>query len=267
MLVVVAAMSRARASSTRSGKDQSSSRKSSKRGQASISAPSTSELNGGGSDKLPENIEYLSGKCTRQNRCERFSRRFDELAAVVQASSAVLRAQVPPQSLPSNAATAQSDLFPTLQVGYVARAMGLNISNAQVASLVALIEEGGPSTGVVSKASLRLVVVDALLSGVVGGPTLKAAAVSAADIVLSSRLDNHQPFACVPADEATILRAFQAIDREGKGYLEEDELRVAMMTTGEVFSESEIQEMLLVMQDSKSKHIIYADFADILVHE
>eukprot|EP00796_Vickermania_ingenoplastis_P004522 gene4522-3309_t len=64
------------------------------------------------------------------------------------------------------------DDFPTLQVGYLARAVGLNVSNSQVLDIVSIVENDDPSGGYVLQDRLKLVLVDALMTGMIGGPKL-----------------------------------------------------------------------------------------------
>ena len=82
--------------------------------------------------------------------------------------------------------------------------------------------------------------------------------------------------ACVPESapamdgqdsEETILRAFQAIDREGKGYVEAAYLKQVMTEMGEAFSEDEMSEMIEAAQDADTGLIYYEDFAALLATE
>ena len=69
-----------------------------------------------------------------------------------------------------------------------------------------------------------------------------------------------------PSDK--ILKAFQALDTENRGYIEPEELRMHMTRKGEKFSAEEIQDMLSEIkdhgQDPETLYIYYEDFAALL---
>lgn len=154
------------------------------------------------------------------------------------------------------------DDFPTLQVGYLARAVGLNVSDAQVIDIVSIVEVDDASSGYVLQDRLRLVLLDALMTGMIGGPTLYGNG-------LLPRTANRavQPSCCLREDERHIFRAFRTIDKTGKGFLTEDELRQAMLEHGDSFTEMELDEMIMAAADPESGNIYYKNFADILAHE
>ncbi|CAG9580629.1 conserved hypothetical protein [Leishmania major strain Friedlin] len=117
-----------------------------------------------------------------------------------------------------------------------------------------------------------------MMTGTLGGPTLhafaaenRAATTSASEdgpVRLSAeRLANFVPSVCVRGEEVTLLRAFEALDKEQKGYLEEVELRAAMMEGDECFSSEEVDDMWMAMLDPETNRAHYRDFAEILARE
>lgn len=152
--------------------------------------------------------------------------------------------------------------FPTLEVGYLARAVGLNISNAQVLDIVRLVEHDLPSLGAVPQDRLRHVLVNAMMTGVIGGPTLYENG-----LIPASRKNIVAPSFCVREGERHIFRAFLTLDKTNQGFLYPEALREAMMGHGEQFSEEEMQEMLMAATDSDTGRIYYYRFADILAHD
>lgn len=154
------------------------------------------------------------------------------------------------------------DDFPTIQVGYLARAVGLNISNSQVVDIVTIVENDDPSGGYVLQSRLKAVLLDALLTGMIGGPTLFMN-----KVIPQTRSRVVQPSYCVRENERHIFRAFRSIDKYKKGFLTAEELRAALMENGDNFTEDEMEEMLLAAVDPETGYIYYKNFADILAHE
>jgi len=128
------------------------------------------------------------------------------------------------------------------EVGTIIRAMNLNPSEALVTSIIESIEEP-ESTGYVSLSKLRNVLMEIKMTGQYMGTVL------------------------MRDSEETIIKAFQMLDREKKGYIEEKDLREVMTTMGEKFSAEEMLEMINAAQDPDSGHIYYEDFAPILATE
>lgn len=244
--------------------------------------------------ELPEPLLYLGGKHRSVRKRAEYQEKFDELATVIAASDPSLRAlataeasnrktslRLSSKSAPaevsssSSSAVPSDNAFPILSVGYLARAMGLNVSSQQVATIIEIIEEDGPSTGFVDRRKLRSVVVDALMTGTIGGSTLREFAVTASASTKETntgklnveRLEQITPSLCVRDDEATLYRAFEVLDVDQKGYLELEDLRSAMMTEGEPFSSAEVDEMWMSMQDPETNRVYYRDFADVLARE
>ncbi|KAG5495026.1 hypothetical protein JKF63_02078 [Porcisia hertigi] len=238
---------------------------------------------------LPESIAYLSGKQRSESRWAKCYKQFEELSQLVCAmNSSVMQTKEAAEESPIDVANGAStsplsglkveQLFPTLQVGYLARALGLNVCNKQVVSIVELVEENGPSTGFVDRRKLGYVLVDAMMTGTLGGPTLRKystassaatmPAVEGSGVYLSAeRLASFAPSLCVRKDEMTLLRAFEALDIDHRGYLEEDQIRTALMNGEESLLAEEVDIMWMAMCDPETNCAYYRDFAEILARE
>ncbi|KAL7700132.1 hypothetical protein N2W54_004922 [Lotmaria passim] len=252
--------------------------------QETSTTKKTRDTNADSDDALPEAIRYLGNKYRTSHQRAKFHQQFEELTTVIGASNPSLRALAAAEASatgsaasagPSSSTAFFANAFPTLLVGYLARAMGLNASDEQIASIIELVEEDGPSTGFVDKRKLEPVLMEAVVTGTIGGPTLRefavaapASAEEAASGKLSfERLEHFTPSLCARDDEATLFRAFEALDVQRKGYLEEDDLRVPMTTEGDRFSAEEANEMWMAMRDPESNRLYYRDFADVLARE
>lgn len=194
----------------------------------------------------------FSAKSARERRAQ-YENRFDELCEVIIVNDRTVHK--------SSEGVGSSPRFPTLHVAYIARAMGLNLSNHQVLDLVRLVEDDAASTGTVDRQCLCAVIVDALTTGQLGGPTLVEHGIVPAARIITP------PSSCVRNDERQIYRAFCALDQRHNGYLEEGELRVALTSIGEPFTEDEMEEMLMAILDPETKLAYYRDFADALARE
>ncbi|EPY29988.1 hypothetical protein STCU_04292 [Strigomonas culicis] len=148
-----------------------------------------------------------------------------------------------------------------MQVAYMARAMGLNPSQDDVVFLVELLEEDGPSTGAVSKARLKAALVDALLTGVLGGQTL-----AASGLFPQEKLQRN-PRCVIRQSESVIYQALKALDTDNKGYVDVEELRAAMTSDGDRFSDKEVEEMVLALADPETGRLFYSDVAETLASE
>jgi calmodulin len=135
-----------------------------------------------------------------------------------------------------------SGLIPVDAVGTIMRALNLNPTEAVIQEVIKAIEEP-EATGYVKLTPLRNVLLEAAMSREYKG------------IIL------------VRDGEETIIKAFQAIDRDKKGYIEADYLRQVMVQMGERFNEEEISEMINAAQDPETGHIYYEDFAALLATE
>ncbi|KAK7194740.1 hypothetical protein NESM_000394000 [Novymonas esmeraldas] len=230
---------------------------------------------------LPESIAHLGGKQRTANRRAHCHKRFEDLAQLIVDMNPTAPpntgAKGGPRKSKAAAATTSSSLpsastFPTLQVGYLARALGLNVSSEQVASIVELVEADGPSSGSVDRRLLGYVLVDAMMTGTLGGPTLYEFTVAAPDgstpaCLSVERLTTFKPSLCVRAEETELFRAFEALDTTNRGYLEEVQLRSAMMEGKESLSAEEAEEMWLAMRDPETNRAHYRDFAEILARD
>ena len=77
-------------------------------------------------------------------------------------------------------------------------------------------------------------------------------------VVLKCIQDNE-----IPTDgEEDLIRAFKALDTEGKGYLTADELRELLTKNEEHFSNDEITEMLAFAVDAETGHCVYTDYSE-----
>merc|ERR1712179_118293 len=63
-----------------------------------------------------------------------------------------------------------------------------------------------------------------------------------------------------PMPEDQLLRAFQVLDSEGKGYLSPEELQKYMTEDGEPFQQEEIEEMLSAAVDPEKGYILYKEY-------
>eukprot|EP00658_Telonema_sp_P-2_P015756 TRINITY_DN1608_c0_g2_i3.p2 TRINITY_DN1608_c0_g2~~TRINITY_DN1608_c0_g2_i3.p2 ORF type:complete len:104 (-),score=37.24 TRINITY_DN1608_c0_g2_i3:1362-1673(-) len=77
-------------------------------------------------------------------------------------------------------------------------------------------------------------------------------------VVLKCMADNE-----IPTDsEEDLIRAFRALDTEGKGYLTGDELRELLTKNEEHFSSDEITEMLAYAVNPETGHCIYTEYSE-----
>ncbi len=128
------------------------------------------------------------------------------------------------------------------EVGNIARGMGLNPTEAQVAQMIEAIEEP-ESTGFVKSEKLRALLVDVVTTREFKGQLM------------------------IRDDEATIFRALAALDKDRKGYIDSEYLKELMTTMGEKFNTEEILEMINVAADPETGHIYYEDYASVLATE
>ena len=64
-----------------------------------------------------------------------------------------------------------------------------------------------------------------------------------------------------------IIKAFEVLDKELKGYLSPEELQRYMTTEGEAFTTEEMDEMLSAAIDQDKQLIYYKDFAPLMLLE
>ena len=67
--------------------------------------------------------------------------------------------------------------------------------------------------------------------------------------------------------EDEIVKAFQVLDVDKKGYLEAEELQRLMTTYGEKFSSEEVKEMLTAAVDVEMGRVYYEDYAELLASD
>ncbi|ORC90520.1 uncharacterized protein TM35_000083180 [Trypanosoma theileri] len=149
---------------------------------------------------------------------------------------------------------------PTLLVGYIARAMGLNLSNGEVLRLVEMIEEKeGASRGSVSASLLKEIIVEALMTGILGTQSGKKGPGASKTVP--------PPISVVRDSEDTIYRAFSVLDVHNRGFLEADEIRHFLRSGAEPFTEEEVEEFIVAAADPENGRIYYEEFADVLATE
>lgn len=128
------------------------------------------------------------------------------------------------------------------EVGTVLRAMGINPTEAEVLQVVEAIEEES-TVGFVRSDKLCETVVNMIMMCEFKGKVL------ARD------------------SESTILKAFEVLDREGKGFIPCEYLKELLTTMGERFSGEEMLEMVNAAADPETGNIYYEEFASILATE
>ncbi|XP_043914063.1 dynein regulatory complex protein 8 [Protopterus annectens] len=70
-----------------------------------------------------------------------------------------------------------------------------------------------------------------------------------------------------PIPEDVLLRAFEVLDQDKKGYLTKEELTKYMTEEGEPFTQEEVEEMLSAAVDPDKNTILYKDFVPMMVLE
>ncbi|XP_006626105.1 dynein regulatory complex protein 8 [Lepisosteus oculatus] len=70
-----------------------------------------------------------------------------------------------------------------------------------------------------------------------------------------------------PISEDTLLRAFEVLDHDRKGYLDPEELTKFMSEEGEPFTQEEMEEMLSAAVDPDKNVIFYKDFVGMMTIE
>nr|XP_033330715.1 dynein regulatory complex protein 8-like isoform X2 [Megalopta genalis] len=68
-----------------------------------------------------------------------------------------------------------------------------------------------------------------------------------------------------PAEPEDLLKAFQLLDPENRGYIMRDVLAKAIMEIGEPFSEQEIADMMVIACDPETKRINYEHYINLLI--
>ncbi|KAH9578335.1 EF-hand domain [Trypanosoma melophagium] len=185
-----------------------------------------------------------------KSRRLRYTKRFEELLKATREADCELNV----------IKSAELDEVSTLLVGYIARAMGLNLSNGEVLRLVEMIEEKeGASRGSVPAVLLKELIVEALMTGVLGAQSGKKGAVPSQT--------SPAPISVIRDSEDTIYNAFSVLDAAKRGFLEADEIRHFLRTGAEPFTEEEVEEFIAAAADPENGRIYYEDFADVLATE
>merc|ERR1712179_625333 len=70
-----------------------------------------------------------------------------------------------------------------------------------------------------------------------------------------------------PMPEDQILKAFQVLDTDMKGYLTVEELTKYMTEEGEPFAQEEMEEMISAAVDPEKKTVLYKDYASVMAVE
>lgn len=128
------------------------------------------------------------------------------------------------------------------EVATIVRAVGLNPSEAEVLEIIEEIEEAS-SVGYVKSGKLKHVVLQILMTSGYKGRVV------------------------VRDSEQKIQKAFETLDREGKGYIPSEYLKELLTSMGERFSGEEIVEMINAAADPETGNIYYEEFASILATE
>ncbi|KAK2181804.1 hypothetical protein NP493_375g01066 [Ridgeia piscesae] len=69
------------------------------------------------------------------------------------------------------------------------------------------------------------------------------------------------------APEEQLLKAFQVLDADSKGYLTQDEITKAMTEEGEPFTQEEMEEMLSAAKDPDKDAVLYRDYVSVMALE
>lgn len=128
------------------------------------------------------------------------------------------------------------------EVGTIIRAMGINPTEAEVLGIIETVEEA-QSTGFIQFDKLKTVLVDILLTNEFKGQLM------------------------VRDSEETIVKAFELLDRDKKGYIEAEYLREIITTMGERFNNDEMLEFINSAADPETGFIYYEDYAAVLATE
>ncbi|XP_076176395.1 dynein regulatory complex protein 8 isoform X1 [Ptiloglossa arizonensis] len=70
-----------------------------------------------------------------------------------------------------------------------------------------------------------------------------------------------------PAEPEDLLKSFQLLDPENRGYIMRDVLEKTMMEIGEPFSEEEMANMMAIACDPRTKRINYEHYINLLIVE
>lgn len=68
-----------------------------------------------------------------------------------------------------------------------------------------------------------------------------------------------------PAEPEQLLRAFQLLDPENRGYIMKDDLQKSIMEIGEPFTKEEVADMMAVACDAETGKINYERYINLLI--
>jgi len=123
-------------------------------------------------------------------------------------------------------------------VGSVLRSLAINPSRAELTQMLKEMTNGDETVQRISFDKLQEVVIP---------------------LITEKKMPRH--------NHALILKAFQTIDMERKGYIDPEKLAGMLTTLGEPFSQEEIEDMFAVAVDSDKGVIMYEEFSLLLAHD
>lgn len=68
-----------------------------------------------------------------------------------------------------------------------------------------------------------------------------------------------------PAEPEELLKAFQLLDPENRGYIMRDDLEKSLMEIGEPFTKEEVADMMAVACDAETGKINYEHYINLLI--
>lgn len=68
-----------------------------------------------------------------------------------------------------------------------------------------------------------------------------------------------------PAEPEELLKAFQLLDPENRGYIMKDDLEKSIMEIGEPFTKEEVADMMAVACDAETGKINYEHYINLLI--
>lgn len=82
---------------------------------------------------------------------------------------------------------------------------------------------------------------------------------------MSPHLNNNKLYRYKPADPEDLLKAFQVLDPDSRGYILKSDLEKAVTEIGEPFSEHEVNEMMAVACDPQTNKVNYEHYINLLI--
>lgn len=136
----------------------------------------------------------------------------------------------------------KSGFIDVREFGTIVRAMGVNPSENDLIEMIETIEEP-ESTGHLQVAKIRELVTRLVLTK-----------------SFKTKIFSRDP-------ESLIARAFEALDKDRKGFVTSEYLKQMLTTMGERFNADEIVEMINAAADPETGNIYYEEFASLLATE